>query len=546
MRPRRPLPMSLLLPMLLLSSADFAADADAKSSYKDNQPQFQTSDRCVACHNGLSTSTGEDVSIGIDWRTSLMANSSRDPYWQASVRRETLDHFAARSAIEDECTACHMPIARYHAHLNKQLGQVFSHLPLHPDAEADREAADGVSCSVCHQITPENLGQSASFNGNFIVDGPNGGGVHPEFGPYQIDPGLMQVMRSSTGGFQPTHGDQISTPELCASCHTLVTQARAPDGQVIGTLPEQMPYQEWRHSDFRTQRTCQSCHMPEITEDVPITRVLGGKRAGVKRHEFVAANFFMQRLFSRFHDELQLTAQPQELSHAAERTIAYLQAQAAKVSVSDPQVRAGRLEAEVAVENLGGHKLPTAFPSRRAWLHVVVRDRDHRQIFESGGLNPDGSIQGNDNDEDPARYEPHYSEIRRADQVQIYESILKDANGNVTTGLLSAVGYIKDNRLLPRGFDKATAEPDIAVRGAAFEDPDFNDRGHRLRYSVELGAAPGPYEIEVQLWYQPIGYRWAANLRPYATDESRRFNGYFDAMSQGSAVLIAKASSTTH
>jgi hypothetical protein len=213
--------------------------------------------------------------------------------------------------------------------------------------------------------------------------------------------------------------------------------------------------------------------------------------------------------------------------------------------VSDPQVRGGRLEAEVAVENLGGHKLPTAFPSRRAWLHVIVRDRNHRQIFESGGLNPNGSIQGNDNDEDKTRYEPHYSEIRSADQVQIYESILKDVNGNVVTGLLSAVGYIKDNRLLPRGFDKATAEPDIAVRGAALEDPDFNDRGHRLRYSVELGAAPGPYEIEAELWYQPIGYRWANNLKPYDTDESRRFNGYFDAMSQGSAVLIAKASSLT-
>ena len=545
MRPCWPLRMSLLLPMLLLSSADFAADAGASSSYKENQPQFQTSDRCVACHNGLSTSTGEDVSIGIDWRTTLMANSARDPYWQASVRREALDHSAARSAIEDECTACHMPIARYHAHLNNQLGQVFSHLPLHPDAEADREAADGVSCSVCHQITPENLGQTTSFNGNFIVDGPNAGGVHPEFGQYEIDPGLMQVMRSSTGGFQPTHGDQISTPELCASCHTLFTQARAPDGQVIGTLPEQVPYQEWRHSDFRTQRTCQSCHMPPVAEDVPITRVLGAKREGVKRHEFVAANFFMQRLFTRFHDELQLIAQPQELSRAADRTIAYLQSQAAKVSVSDPQVRGGRLEAEVAVENLGGHKLPTAFPSRRAWLHVIVRDRNHRQIFESGGLNPNGSIQGNDNDEDKTRYEPHYSEIRSADQVQIYESILKDVNGNVTTGLLSAVGYIKDNRLLPRGFDKATAESDIAVRGAALEDPDFNDRGHRLRYSVELGAAPGPYEIEAELWYQPIGYRWANNLKPYDTDESRRFNGYFDAMSQGSAVLIAKASSLT-
>ena len=32
-------------------------------------------------------STGEDISIGFAWRASMMANSSRDPYWQAGVRR---------------------------------------------------------------------------------------------------------------------------------------------------------------------------------------------------------------------------------------------------------------------------------------------------------------------------------------------------------------------------------------------------------------------------------------------------------------------------
>ena len=110
----------------------------------------------------------------------------------------------------------------------------------------------------------------------------------------------------------------------------------------------------------------------------------------------------------------------------------------------------------VFVENLGGHKLPTAYPSRRSWLHVTVRDRNDKVIFESGALRPDGSIAGNDNDADPRRFEPHYNEITSGEQVQIYEDIMGDTKGDVTTGLLTAVRYLKDNRLLPQGFDKRT------------------------------------------------------------------------------------------
>ena len=56
-------------------------------------------------------------------------------------------------------------------------------------------------------------------------------------------------------------------------------------------------------------------------------------------------------------------------------------------------------------------------------------------LFKSGALNEDGSIVGNDDDADPTCYEPHYSENRSADQVQIYEAILTGMNGEVTTGL---------------------------------------------------------------------------------------------------------------
>ena len=53
---------------------------------------FAHSEECQACHNNLTSPAGEDASIGVSWRSTMMANSARDPYWQASVRRETLDH----------------------------------------------------------------------------------------------------------------------------------------------------------------------------------------------------------------------------------------------------------------------------------------------------------------------------------------------------------------------------------------------------------------------------------------------------------------------
>src|SRR2546430_14355207 len=117
--------------------------------------KFQTSDRCLACHNGMVTASGQDVSIGIDWRSGIMANSSRDPYWQGSVRRESIDHPESRADIEDECSVCHMPVARYQAKLQGRKGEGFSHLPFDPDNKGKAEAEDGVAGSGCLQIGKE-------------------------------------------------------------------------------------------------------------------------------------------------------------------------------------------------------------------------------------------------------------------------------------------------------------------------------------------------------------------------------------------------------
>jgi hypothetical protein len=503
---------------------------------------FETSESCLACHNGLTTADGEDVSIGVSWRASIMANSSRDPYWQASVRRETIDHPSSAAAIQDECATCHMPMARAAAHAAGREAGVFALLPLTRGADADhRLAADGVSCTLCHQIGPDRLGTRESFNGGFVV-GAQADGVAPMFGPYDTDEGRATIMRSATG-VRPAKSEHLRQSEVCATCHTLYTSALGAKGEVIGSLPEQVPYLEWRHSAFVQERSCQSCHMPAAA-DTPIASVLGELRDQLARHTFLGGNFFMLRMLNRFRGELGVVAPARELDAAAEATIRQLQTDSASVVVSRAELKGGQIEADVVVRNMTGHKLPTGYPSRRAWLHVTVRGAGGRVLFESGALAADGSIHGNDNDADGARVEPHYDEIRQPEQVQIYESTMGRADGSPTTGLLQATQFVKDNRLLPRGFDKGTADRDIAVVGDAAADASFTDAGDRVRYIVPAGGAAGPFAIDAELRYQPIGFRWANNLRAYDAAEPRRFVAYYNGMASGSSTVMARASAT--
>jgi hypothetical protein len=280
--------------------------------------------------------------------------------------------------------------------------------------------------------------------------------------------------------------------------------------------------------------------MEEVPGPAPIASVLGVDRLGVRQHFFTGGNFFMQHLLNSYRDELAVSAMPQELTSAAERTAEFLKSRSARVTITSIIADAGQLNIDVLVENLSGHKMPTAYPSRRAWLHLTVMDRDGRTVFESGALNTDGSIVGNDNDADPAHFEPHYHRITSADQVEIYEPILGDSAGHITTGLLNAVRYLKDNRLLPRGFNKETADNDIATVGDAARDPDFKAGSSRVEYVVPTGSAAGPFRIEAELWYQPIGFRWAHNLAPYKAAEPQRFVGYYDTMSSSTAIILAR------
>ena len=127
--------------------------------------------------------------------------------------------------------------------------------------------------------------------------------------------------------------------------------------------------------------------------------------------------------------------------------------------------------------------------------------------------------------------------------MQIYEPILVDWQDRVTTGLLYGVRYIKDNRLLPAGFDKAAASADVAVVGEALADADFMAGGDRVRYRVPVAAA-GTLAIEAELMFQSIGFRWAENLTAYPAFETERFVAYYRDTIEGAAVRLASRTVT--
>jgi hypothetical protein len=510
-------------------------------------PLFQSATQCMACHNGLTTPSGEDVSMGTMWRASMMAHSARDPYWHAGVRREVTDHPTAQTAIENECSRCHMPMAHVQSQVLNRPQSVFANIPAvgSTGAAADPFAVEGVSCSLCHQIADQRLGEKSSFTGGFVIDTSTPAEQRHLFGPYDVDAGRTSVMRSVTG-FRPTASTHIQRSEVCATCHTLYTHALNAAGEPIGgEFPEQVPYQEWLHSDFKATESCQSCHMPVVTQPTRIASVLGEPRDAVSRHDFRGANFFMLSIFNRFRADLSVVAQPAELDNAIARTKNFLQTAAAAVALENVTLADGRLDADVVVRNLSGHKLPTAYPSRRVWLRVAVRDATGRDVFVSGAVEPTGAIAGNDNDADGTRFEPHYREIDSPDEVQIYEPILGSPTGAVTTGLLSATVYLKDNRIAPRGFDKTTAPADVAVHGDARTDPDFVGGQDRVHYRVDVTDAIRPFTIDAEVWYQSIGFRWAQNLRGYTAAEPQRFVRYYEQMAPASAIRLAASTVTT-
>lgn len=487
---------------------------------------FNGSGTCAVCHTNMKDEAGVDVSNDTLWRSTLLANAARDPYWQATVRSEVEQAPQLQAEIQEKCATCHMPMAKITAVQQGSAPLVLDDGFLAAQHPLQSLALDGVSCTVCHQQEPDNFGRPESFSGAFQIDLSQPAGERRAYGPYPVDSQQASIMKSASG-FVPVESEHTGQAEMCAACHNLYTPFLDEQGQIAGLFPEQMIYSEWVNSAYRETHSCQQCHMPLAKGGVQISITGGPKRSPFYQHVFVGGNAFMGRIFQMNAQALQTTASTEQFEATINSAIHQIETQTADLALENVSLQDGRLSAGIVVQSKVGHKLPAGFPSRRAWLHITILDRDGQAVFESGAFRPDGMILGNENDEAESTFEPHYNLISTPDQVQIYEAILQDSAGKVTTTLLRAAQYAKDNRLLPAGFDLENANADIAIYGQATQDADFQAGGDRVALGVDLSQAQGPFTLQVELLYQSIGFRWAESIRIQSTTEAQAFAGYY-------------------
>ena len=603
---------------------------DHQLAFAEAPPQFLTSDQCIGCHDATffnlmppnmlfeTEQNGETTRLNLspyaEWKASPLGQAGRDPIFFAQVQGET-NFFAdtglaglsdPKICIETTCLHCHGVMGQRQYQIDTEgeddegcidlfgirplpgvpvgkplSASAVSQWPGSADTSLERYgslARDGISCTVCHHISPEGFGSDAIYTGNFITGPPD-----EIYGPYQevVDDPMQNSL-----GITPQFGEQMVQADVCGTCHNILLPIVSNEGELLDFSYEQTTHLEWQNSVYAPGRsdfiTCQGCHMPDnfegqplenfrianiqstqlppVQNRLPADQVEVEPRERYARHTLHGLNVFLNEMFQEFPLLLGarqvdfMTGVATELPLAAARNSFLYMArnQTAEVAIDSAELGAdGVLQAFVTVTNHAGHYLPSGVNFRRVFLEFLVNDAEGNILWASGRTNDVGAIiEGADGPvlpselllENPQALQPHYQRIEREDQVQIYQELVSDSAGDITTSFLRRVTTLKNNRIRPRGFDPAffASNPSRFVQelaeipGEARFDPYYTDPAltgaDQIEYLVSLSpeAAARVDHVSVRVYNQSIPPFYlqqrfaAADLGPGETSEIDR------------------------
>ncbi|HOS47679.1 MAG TPA: T9SS type A sorting domain-containing protein [Bacteroidia bacterium] len=493
----------------------------------DSGQYFHLPQQCKGCHGFDSLHlanvdiNGHDINLYDDWETSMMGMSGIDPLWKAKVSHEIQVNPGHANELQTLCTSCHAPLGHYTAFYK---GQPFYTLA---DLANDSLGQSGVSCHSCHAIK-DSTSLGYSFTGEIPYD-TNRNIYGPFPGPM---PGPMQLYVSLT----PNYGPHMSDSKTCSPCHTLISHSVDLTGTPTGsTFVEQAVYQEYLNSEYPTslQTTCQNCHMPKIEDPIKIANgytALPG-RTPFNLHSFAGANAFMVNLIKNNKTSLGSSAPDANFDSTLVAINNLLKTQTLAVNANFDSTASDTAYFNVSLLNKAGHKFPSAYPSRRAVLQFVAIKANGDTLFSSGLFDSNFEVKNI-----PSPYSPHFNTINQESQSQIYEMVMGDVNGNVTTVLERAFSQLKDNRIPPFGFTTTHASYDtVKIVGDALTDPDFNKTltiegsGRDIvHYNIPLNGYTGALTISAAVYYQAVPPGWLSEMRNYSSAEIDTFLNMYD------------------
>jgi hypothetical protein len=532
------------LAQIATTPADFAQPG---SQPGDLSAPILSVGNCTFCHAGWD----EEEEPFERWSGGMMANSVRDPVFQAALTIANQDMQGAGSL----CLRCHAPGGWMNGRSTPADGSALT--------GTDYE---GVSCHVCHRLvdpvpSPSNPPEdpailaalanapSTSHGGQYVLDPQD-----RRRGPFDLGVFNFHDWRES-----PYHTESL----LCATCHEVSNPAftrvggptpSASDTYALGPLGAEHPthaktdqfplertFTEWALSDFAdgpvemggrfggnktAVSSCQDCHMPD-TDGTACQPFLGGAvREDLPQHDFAGANSWVPRAIysldssQLLYPDTHVNGQPLYVFEAAiARNKAMLRA------ASDLALSRSGNDLVARITNQTGHKLPTGYgEGRRMWINV--RFFAGRQLLLEHG-----------------HYDHATAELTT--NTKVYKlSLGLDAAMAALTGLPAGSSFhfalnnriVKDNRIPPRGFDNAAFEAGQAQP----VDASYADGQH---WDDTLFLIPaGATHAVVRVYYQTTSKAYIEFLRDENTTDSRGDIAYDEWVAAGKSkpVLMDK------